>query len=340
MLRELASKYILGLSGHFKFVLFGEWLEASNSIEGTCFFVFLRDRTEAERFEIKVRYLKRNYGDFDKADFIEHLSDEAVGQATYSLERSGEITVDSKYTCNDSGLRKIDKLISEQVYYFVKDCFHKHQHHEPSHDAILGLFESKNSDPNDWISKVQHSLYRQIIRFKRFRDENTLFRASGVLAYARAFEKSYEKSGKIRPFMTDELDKSLSVRRDEIYHFDHKNISKQQSTISFFFSVVAFGLSAAVLAQLDKSVDITVAPVVIKAVKVMATYPAYAIAACYIVAKAYQFKTYKSRPSNWPIVRNLYQIMRGQPLYYFNTLILFLAVSSAAIAFLILNYAR
>lgn len=203
------------------------------------------------------------------------------------------------------------------MFYFLKDCLHKHQHHEPSHDAITTLFAVDNEHDNSWIAKTQHRLFRHIIRFKRYSDERTLYRASGVLAYAQAFKRNFCSTGATQEFRTDELEKSLSVRRDEIFHKDQKRINKLQALINWVFSTTAFLLSAAVIAALDKDIDLDVSEWIIWLVSNLAQYPAYGLAAIYLAAKVFQFLTYRETSASWPFVRDLYQLLRGGGIHRF-----------------------
>lgn len=319
-LRERLSRAFLRLSGDIVFVMMGEWIEGKNELQGQIYAVpqieVDRDR---HRFLTKIANLPKGqalslFHLSDLSDYIEGLS---IKSCRFTLRRSGEAVIDTANSLSGSLEREFDHLFASQFYYYLKDCFHKHQHHDATHDAIVPLFPASSLSDSSWIRKTQYRMFRHIVRFKRYRDQNTLYRASGVLAYARAFENIFRKSNELQEFFTDELEKSLSIRRDEIQHRDQHNLNRQQAGISWFFSLTAFSLSAAVLAQLDRTFTIEPSGSVTFLATMLATYPGGAVAIIWFLARTLQIMSFRSRPYEWTLIRNIYQIFRGLALSSF-----------------------
>lgn len=320
VIREYASRAISGLSGDFIFVMLGSVEETTNSADGFLFIVSCRRNREVlERLETKLANLSFGYDihPYDYENAIGFLDEEASRYARFSLLRSGECLIEIENRSSEQRASRLDNIVANQLFFFLKDCFHKHQHHHPTHDAILPIYPVSDEMDNSWISRTQYRLYRQIIRFKRYKDHKTLYRASGVLAYAQAFEQNFQRTTEIQEFRTIELEKSLSVRRDEIYHFDQLKLNKQQTLVSGFFAVTTFMISAAVLAQLDHSIEIAVSPIIATGVQAMASYPTAAMGVAYVIARLLRMAAFNEFPSDWPIIRGMYQLLRGGSLARF-----------------------
>lgn len=337
-IKEFFSFYLFGISGDFKFILTGSFREADNVLVGRI--IMLPDRIlgdKREKLRIKFAKLNRGIHRYDIEDIEDFVEDIAIGDASFVLKRSGEILIRTGLETAIADHRNFDFLVANQMYYLLKDCFHIHQHHEPSHDAIINLCVVDSDLDQSWVKKTQQRLYRQIIRYKRFRDQKTLFRASGILAYTQSFEKNFEQTGQIESFRVDELERSLAVRREEIQHFDQLRLNKQQSFMTWFFSITAFVLSAAVLAQLDKTFNMPITPVIKAITTFFATYPIPVLGLVWIVSKTMQMFAFRDRPHEWPFIRGIYQMLRGGTLDRFVLVLGLISVTLAALSIRIVS---
>lgn len=320
-LREQFARLVFRRSGNFEFAIFGEYNEEHDRLEGTLFLTPSRF-LDNEEYRVKVANLcsqGRNGRllEHRASEFRDFISEFCRGSATFQLLRNGEIFIDTRYETNNSERRRFDGIIASQLYFFVKDIFHKHQHHDSAHDAIIPLFSVDHKDDNSWIKKTQHRLFRQMIRYKRYRDQRTLYRASGILAYAKAFEENFSEIGPLQSYRTDQLEQSLSVKREEIQHFDQLSLSRQQTLVTWFFSISAFLVSLAAIARLDKDFTVEASPIIHSIVNFVAQYPAAVLAIIWLTAKSLRMWAYKENPSDWPIIRNIYQLMRGNSIERF-----------------------
>lgn len=336
--RERLTRLLFGLSGDFYFVMIGDWVDRENELRGYVFAIPKIDFAKnPEEFRVKLANLPQgpNFSSTHSEDFRDYIYSKAMASCRFSLKRSGEALIDTANDLGDLQSREIDYLFASQFYYFLKDCFHKHQHHDPTHDAIVPLFRVYNLEDTEWIKKTQFRMFRHIVRFKRFRDQKTLYRASGVLAYAQAFEKNFKFSNQTQKFRTIELEKSLSIRRDEIQHNDQLRISRQQAGISWFFSLTAFLISIIILAQLDREFTIVPSPVVSASASALGTYPGGAVAVVWLVSRTLQIFAFRHRPYEWAFVRNLYQLFRGSALSSFVSVVCVIGLFLIALAILI-----
>lgn len=91
-----------------------------------------------------------------------------------------------------------EEVIVTQIYYFLKDCLHKHRHHSQSTDSILNIYALDNEKDQDlqqkqWKLDVLYTLYRKVINRRRNGSTVDLSDSLGVLAYAESFYKIFKK---------------------------------------------------------------------------------------------------------------------------------------------------
>lgn len=191
---------------------------------------------------------------------------------------------------------------------------HVHQHHDPSHDAITELTEHANPESAEWIKCTQQSLYRAVIRYKRFRNEKALFRASGILAYAQSFEKSHlnqKTKSHLKEFNREELKASLQVSRAEIKHFDQKRLSRTESIRNSFFALFGFIISVTFLARMDKEFSVALHPSITGATTLIAEKPLPTIGLVILISCIYSFATHKNDPAEFELTRAAIRLLQG-----------------------------
>ena len=107
--------------------------------------------------------------------------------ADFELVRSGEFAVFNIKSLH-SDLKEKEKWIANQIFYFVKDIAHKHQHHSPSSDTLISVHPA-DADDVTWRREVLYGLFRKVIQYKREVSQDKLFKSLGLLAYSRAFKR-------------------------------------------------------------------------------------------------------------------------------------------------------
>lgn len=135
------------------------------------------------------------------------LRKEAIYGSTFTLNRNGTIELQPDDTgCNakipklkldgeDSEDNGINRDALGQIFIFLKDILHNHQHHAEDDDQITLLYPPPHSDlsQNHWIGETAKSLLRHIVRVKRARTLNFCWASLGFMAYLESFLTIYKK---------------------------------------------------------------------------------------------------------------------------------------------------
>jgi hypothetical protein len=80
--------------------------------------------------------------------------------------------------------------ICQQLFFFLKDITHNHQHHDPYTDTMSLLYQLQNAtDDYFWRSDTLRNLYRMVLNYKRSMREEVFASALGILAYLKSFYK-------------------------------------------------------------------------------------------------------------------------------------------------------
>jgi hypothetical protein len=130
------------------------------------------------------------------AAFSKRCGENCAFQCRFSLHRNGVLNV----TIDERDERAADApqfptghrqhAVVSQIYFFLRDVGHRHQHHHDTTDTIVDLHEIRDgSDDINWRLKTLYSIYRRIISFKRQRDIAVQIQSVGLIAYAKAFKR-------------------------------------------------------------------------------------------------------------------------------------------------------
>ena len=325
--REQIANKVLSITGKFTFICTLPKTNNQEILRGKIYIVSPKHRAAVCK-DIKTKLSQGDLGQVSSTQIVSLMPLEKLSYTCdYELERGGRIVLSpvsaEKLDYMDATeKRELDLLIANQSFFFFKDISHVHQHHDPSHDAITQVVPTTGSA--GWASEIQKQLYRSIIRSKRHRKEQSLFRASGLLAYARAFEKTYCSDDDSRQFNTDELEQSLSVSRQEIIHFDNKRISFLETIKNFFLGVFGLIISLALLARFDDEFSLEPDTIYLTILDYIAQkpVPVGTVLACFAVV--YGFATHQRDPANYKLIRmalRLTQHLQTRYTYPFNYVI-------------------
>ncbi|MQU91739.1 hypothetical protein [Sinorhizobium meliloti] len=78
--------------------------------------------------------------------------------------------------------------IADQMYFFVRDLTHQHQHHGNDADTIITTQRQEKPDDMSWCLEIMYSLYFHIITVKRKENPSEHVRALGILAYLQSYK--------------------------------------------------------------------------------------------------------------------------------------------------------
>lgn len=133
---------------------------------------------------------------------IKNIECQSRYSARFSLERNGVVTMspspctaneglsaDTESYCKNNHENNQDKVYA-QLFYFLKDIAHIHQHHHSTTDTLSGLYPKLSGESDlAWINKILKSLYSKVLEYKRDKHEDNYASNLGLLAYVDAFVK-------------------------------------------------------------------------------------------------------------------------------------------------------
>ncbi|MFO1080359.1 MAG: hypothetical protein U1E23_07025 [Reyranellaceae bacterium] len=115
---------------------------------------------------------------------------------------------------------RVAQWLSAQIFYFLRDIGHHHQHHDPTTDTIVDLVRFDGIDDLSWRQQVLYNIYRTIIQYKRNPQNKEFHACLGLLAYASTFREVSKQeldsaSAEQLPYFHDSgLERSLRSLQD------------------------------------------------------------------------------------------------------------------------------
>lgn len=218
VLFEPVAGRLLGYSGHFDFVLCARARRAPTSPDSKLIgriFLFHRQtfiQTNAKHiFRGSVKSMRAlDPGALNLGLKQQYL---ALGQELLSrcdlymdviLNRDGILTLSHLRWGNQHLERNTEEHadaigfdlehgIADQMYFFVRDLTHQHQHHGNDADTIITTQRQAKSDDMSWCLEIMYSLYFHIITVKRKENPSEHVRALGILAYLQSYKNIIQR---------------------------------------------------------------------------------------------------------------------------------------------------
>jgi hypothetical protein len=121
---------------------------------------------------------------------------------------------------------------ANQAYFFLKDIFHTHKHHDAKSDTIIAAH--REDQEYTWIREAHYRLHRKIVTLRRSPDIRSYYDALGLMSYVSALTKIaniYSEQLKEKPLYQNRSDNSFL---DQIKHYNQKEIEDSiKSVIEF-----------------------------------------------------------------------------------------------------------
>jgi hypothetical protein len=170
-----------------------------------------------------------------KENYLKNIKENSIFSADFILERDGLIGIDF------NGEEELEHLICAQLFFFIKDIAHRHQHHHPKTDTILDVY--KLSSPN-WQDEILRSLYKRVLDFKRSRNEWVCASALGIITYIKAFKKVCDSKGIVYTVNRDDddLSESIKITRDELRHLTSQMVGFRNVWIATGIAIIGLML--------------------------------------------------------------------------------------------------
>jgi hypothetical protein len=129
---------------------------------------------------------------------IFHVGVEISRTGTTSLSYDSAL-ITSATAPNLTEKRNLPRALSAQIFYFLKDIGHHHQHHDRHTDTITDLHPVYDKPESDlkWRADTLYSMYRKVIEYKRQPESLNFNDCLGLLAYSETFRKISMKELKL-----------------------------------------------------------------------------------------------------------------------------------------------
>jgi len=216
------------------------------------------------------------------------------------------------------------RLLASQLFFFLKDLGHRHQHHDPSTDQIVSIHET--TSPNDirWRNLTLYSIYRKVIEIKRDPHAATFSNSLGLVAYAEAFSKILredldieEGDKRIPAYYSDAMKDSINSTQDKSERDAAKKTRAWDIVRTTVISLTGLLISYVGLLRLAKNVetdDVHPSPMMLELLKWLLNYPlqtgvVLALLVC-IAVKAFTLDRSDVSAMTISIVRRLHWLPR------------------------------
>lgn len=290
--KALVYRHIFRREGDIKYVCIGKCSDipsdGDDKLEGFVF-MFAEKIIWKNHVYDKLKEIQNQLSSYDKStdgDLIgyanekyknikEHLKEYASFFCEYSISRQGELILfpaspspNNAYWIPPHDSENEHNLYS-QIYFYLKDIIHHHQHHKPHTDTVLDVFRCSMEDDYEWRCSVIRSLLRKIVQFKRHTRSEVLASSRGTLAYANAFrdiERNNEKAKKeLKPKYNSET-LLMSIESSESKHRlqEVSRAGKMETFRSLSLTFIGLIVSTAALLSLPKGLNFSPHPFLLK----------------------------------------------------------------------------
>ena len=160
-------------------------------------------------YQAGVRSIAEHY-DHRLATLDSVCSENCAFQGNFSVQRNGVIDIyidedvktadDAPRLPNDPLSRQhVRHILAAQLFSFIRDIGHQHQHHSPRTDTIVDLHEIQNEDDLMWRRHTLYGIYRRIISYKRRSDIERQIMSLGLLRLREGISPGMRRRGYSRP---------------------------------------------------------------------------------------------------------------------------------------------
>jgi hypothetical protein len=341
-----AFERALGLKGSVHFICIAETVDVGTdkqgALQGRGFIISDRKRwrkkAKAQFFEaisflddfeaFPVSGTIRDY--FSKrAEILENVCGVNCGfQCRFSLRRSGvlDLTVDENdVRAEDAPQFPTDHrqhAVAAQVYSFLRDIGHRHQHHSNTSDTIIDLHSIEGGDDVEWRLKTLYGIYRRVISFKRQSDIAVQIQSVGLIAYAKAFKRIWledrpdaEELKEIPIYYDDAMTESIQASELRMRYKSQQSSERWSIFRTVTISLLGLILSFASIIKLSDSpaakISAAPSPLLMWMAKQILFAPfevvgiSIAIMLFVVLARTTYF-----RPDQWRVFRYMYALMQ------------------------------
>lgn len=119
---------------------------------------------------------------FSKAWFVCDFTIERCGITTITVSKPEQFQPHLPTDLSERQKQIFD--LANQVFFFLRDVTHAHQHHPETIDTMTGLYLATGNNPDaECLCQTAHHLFRFVVEYKQRRDALFCYASKGVIAY-------------------------------------------------------------------------------------------------------------------------------------------------------------
>jgi hypothetical protein len=307
----IIPRTFIGITGNFVFILLAKTDDTTDqfTLSGECFIFhdidawehvvlpdFQRHQDFLRRYNHATQQHLISYASHSHNRILDICRSHASFIATLSLSRRGTITVSANVpnTVSLSAPRlpedpqrreQIIHSLAAQIYVFIKNISHHHQHHDPTTDIIIDLHTLSANDDLSWRLDTLYAMYRTVIEYKRIPHSSSFNDCTGIISYANTFtdlciEELGAESAKILPKYyganTIESIKATQARIERELLIKRR---RQDTIRNTLLAILSITLSFTGLLRLTRiTIDVKPDPLLIALVTWTISHATYAVA--------------------------------------------------------------
>ncbi len=200
--------------------------------------------------------------------------------------------------------------VLSQLYFFLKDIAHTHQHHYPDTDTIVDLQKEQG-----FALETARSLYRKILTYKKTKRLETYFQSRGILTYLKTFvdlagDKINDTNG-LKNLDYDNIASSITVSENKLNYLLNRKNNFRTSFRNVVLSMVGFMFSTIIVANLldDQFKETVNGKNINFVVRWVIDSPLQSLFLCFLISFGYLFSTGKINWKNWSFVKNIVRLI-------------------------------
>ncbi|HYE00168.1 MAG TPA: hypothetical protein VEH84_12355, partial [Alphaproteobacteria bacterium] len=206
-------------------------------------------------------------------------------------------------------------VLAAQLFYFLRDMGHTHQHHDRRTDTIVDLHHVKNRSDLDWRLATLYSMYRKVIDLKRTAHSDAFSNALGIIAYAESFYLICEEElldadkANLPKYYSSQIKDSIMAKKDALEIRANEGVRRRSGRSTFLLAVAGIILSFLALLELSEAKPkVTTHPALLTAAGYFLEHPIQTLAAAGVLYCAVAFYPTVGDPMSFKYFRAVFRL--------------------------------
>jgi hypothetical protein len=289
--------------------------------------IVVRDAQELlKRYRYGTQPSIQNHFDYTLGELIDQLPALSAFNARFTISRVGLTTLEladnmkvhsTAPTLPDQQPSRdhVKHILAAQLFFFLRDIGHRHQHHDPYTDTIVDLWPETPRDPFYWKLQTLFSLYRKVISYKRLKAPESFTASLGVTAYAETFraiieeDATPEQLARLPHFHAENVRNSIHAVDYEMNRRRELSSSSSAVTRELILTSIALVIAIVGVFQIvDQKVPFQPARVLYVLAEFLITSPIFTIGL--VAGSIFAVRVMIYNPSNNRLVRWLFRLVQ------------------------------